>query len=77
MTTIRQLIQNSPARANELFAQLLDTSDTALKTREKLTAELTQELNEIRYVPVGHEICVRLRSEDGPLPALRCDDWLG
>ena len=54
MTTIRQLIQNSPARANELFAQLLDTSDTALKTREKLTAELTQELNEIAELEEKH-----------------------
>ena len=35
MTTIRQLIQNGPAKANELFAKLGDTSDTAV-TRERL-----------------------------------------
>ena len=44
MTTIRQLIQTSPARANELFAKLVDTSETAVKTREKLFAELKDEL---------------------------------
>ena len=44
MTTIRQLIQTSPARANELFAKLVDTSETAVKTRERLFAELKDEL---------------------------------
>jgi hypothetical protein len=44
MTTIRQLIQTSPNRANELFAKLVDTSETAVKTREKLFAELKEEL---------------------------------
>src|SRR4028119_694198 len=44
MTTIRQLIQSSPARANELFAKLVDTSETAVKTREKLFSELKGEL---------------------------------
>src|SRR4028118_1841576 len=44
MTTIRQLIQSSPAKANELFAKLVDTSETAVKTREKLFAELKEEL---------------------------------
>ena len=44
MTTIRQLIQTSPARANELFAKLVDTSESAVKTREKLFAELKEEL---------------------------------
>src|SRR3990170_5023112 len=40
MTTIRQLIQASLAHANELFAKLVDTSENAVKTREKLFAEL-------------------------------------
>ena len=44
MTTIRQLIQNGPAKANELFAKLGDTSDTAVKPRERLFAELKEEL---------------------------------
>lgn len=45
MTTIRQLIQTSPVRANELFAKLADTSDTAVKTRERLFSELKVELD--------------------------------
>jgi hypothetical protein len=44
MTTIRQLIQSSPKRANELFAKLLDTSETAVKTRDRLFSELKDEL---------------------------------
>jgi len=44
MTTIRQLIQTSPTRANELFAKLVDTSENAVKTRERLLAELKEEL---------------------------------
>ena len=44
MTTIRQLIQTSPAKANELFAKLVDTSETAVKTRDRLFSELKAEL---------------------------------
>src|SRR4051812_2279225 len=44
MTTIRQLIQTSPARANELFARLVETSGNAVKTRERLFSELKEEL---------------------------------
>jgi hypothetical protein len=38
------MIQTGPAKANELFAKLVDTSSNALKTREKLFAELKDEL---------------------------------
>src|ERR671913_258102 len=44
MTTIKQMIQTSPAKANEIFAKLVDTSGTAIKTRERLFAELKDEL---------------------------------
>ena len=44
MTSIRQLIQSSPNRANELFAKLVDTSETAVKTRDRLFSELKHEL---------------------------------
>ncbi len=44
MTTIRQLIYSSPKRANELFAKLVDTSETAVKTRDRLLSELKDEL---------------------------------
>src|SRR5215217_1386908 len=40
MTTLRQLIQTSPARVNEL----VDTSEAAVKTREKIFTELKGEL---------------------------------
>src|SRR3954468_2653929 len=42
--TITQLIQNNPSKANELFSKLADTSDGAIKTREKLFSELKDEL---------------------------------
>src|SRR3954468_22123622 len=44
MTTIRQFIYSSPANAMELFAKLLETSDTAIKTRERVFADLKEEL---------------------------------
>src|SRR3954470_17928135 len=44
MPTIRQLIQTSPAKANELFAKLAETSGNAVKTRERVFAELKEEL---------------------------------
>jgi uncharacterized protein (TIGR02271 family) len=42
--TFRTLMQAGPAKANELFARLSETSDGATKTREKLFAELKAEL---------------------------------
>jgi hypothetical protein len=45
MATIRQFIQTNPAKALELFGRLLDTSDKALKTRERLFGELKDELD--------------------------------
>jgi hypothetical protein len=44
MTTIRQFIQTSPVKAMELFTKLLDTSDNAIKTRERLFGQLKDEL---------------------------------
>ncbi|MBP2291599.1 hemerythrin domain-containing protein [Azospirillum rugosum] len=43
--TIAQLIQAAPAKANELFAKLSDTTVRAVKTRERLLAELRDELH--------------------------------
>ena len=42
--TLRSLMQAGPAKANELFARLSETSDSAVKTRERLFAELKAEL---------------------------------
>ena len=41
---LRTLMQASPAKANELFARLAETSAGAVKTREKLFTELKTEL---------------------------------
>ena len=54
MTTIRQLIQSSPNRANDLFAKLVDTSESAVKTREKLFAELKEELELLATLEEQH-----------------------
>src|ERR1700760_3124587 len=42
--SLRTLMQAGPAKANELFAKLSETSDGAIKTREKLFSELKAEL---------------------------------
>lgn len=54
MTTIRQLLQSSPAKANELFAKLADTSDGAVKTRERLFADLKAELELLAKLEEEH-----------------------
>jgi Phasin protein/Hemerythrin HHE cation binding domain len=41
---IRQAMQAGPAKANELFAKLSDTSNGAVKTRDRIFAELKSEL---------------------------------
>src|SRR3954470_11325447 len=41
---LRTLMQVGPTKANELFARLAETSDGAVKTREKLFSELKGEL---------------------------------
>lgn len=41
---LRTLMQAGPTKANELFVRLSETSDGAIKTREKLFAELKTEL---------------------------------
>jgi hypothetical protein len=64
MTTIRQLIQTSPARANELFAKLVDTSETAVKTREKLFADLKEELELLASLEEQHLFPVMRKHKD-------------
>jgi hypothetical protein len=44
--TLRALMQAGPAKANELFTRLGETSSTAVKTRERLFAELKAELEQ-------------------------------
>lgn len=54
MTTIRQLFQTSPVKANEIFAKLVDTSATAVKTRDRLFAELKTELEFLAKLEEQH-----------------------
>jgi stress response protein YsnF len=54
MTTIRQLIQTSPTKANELFAALADTSNNAVKTRERLLGDLKTELELLAQLEEEH-----------------------
>jgi Hemerythrin HHE cation binding domain/Phasin protein len=54
MTTIRQFILTSPAKAMELFAKLLDTSENAIKTRERLFGELKAELELVLSLEEQH-----------------------
>ena len=58
--TITQLIQSSPANANDLFARIAETTSGAVKTRESLFNELKAEL----------ELHARLE-EEHLFPALR------
>jgi hypothetical protein len=54
MPTIRQMIQTSPAKAAELLARLVETPDTALKTRERLFVELRAELDQLAQLEEEH-----------------------
>jgi stress response protein YsnF len=54
MTTIRQLIQTSPTKANALLAKLVDTSDSAVKTRERLFMDLKAELDLLAKLEEEH-----------------------
>ncbi|WP_336490620.1 DUF2382 domain-containing protein [Methylobacterium nigriterrae] len=54
MTTIRQLIQASPTKASELFAVLADTSNNAVKTRERILGDLKSELELLAQLEEEH-----------------------
>jgi len=54
MTTTRRFSQAPPDRANELFDKLLATSDNAVKTRERLFADLKEELELLASLQEEH-----------------------
>ncbi|WP_052955125.1 phasin family protein [Microvirga vignae] len=54
MTTTRRFSQAPPDRANELFDKLLATSDNAVKTRERLLADLKEELELLASLQEEH-----------------------
>lgn len=51
--TLRQTIQAAPSKANELISKLSATSNQAVKTRESLFSELSDELS--RYVELEEQ----------------------
>ena len=54
MTATRRFSQAPPDKANELFDKLLATSDTAVKTRERLLADLKLELELLATLQEEH-----------------------
>lgn len=54
MNNIRQMMQARPAKAMDLLAKLLDTSEGALKTRDRLLSELKQELHSMAVTEEQH-----------------------
>jgi phasin family protein len=52
--TTRTFSQTPPDKANELFEKLLATSDNATKTRERLLADLTEELDLLANLQEQH-----------------------
>ena len=54
MTATRRFSQAPPDRVNELFDKLLATSDNAVKTRERLLAELKEELELLATLQEEH-----------------------
>lgn len=54
MSATRQFTQTPPDKANELFERLLGTSDSAVRTRERLFAELKDELRLLATLQEEH-----------------------
>src|SRR3954452_10754229 len=52
--TIKQFIHTNPAKAMELFTRLLETSDNAIKTRERLFGQLKAELELVANLEEQH-----------------------
>jgi chromosome segregation ATPase len=68
--TLRQVIHSGPAKANELFAKLAHTGDGAVKTRERLFAELKAELELLAGLEETHLFpALRKRPETKALAA--------
>src|SRR5215210_3343323 len=61
---ISQLIQTGSANVHELFAQLVDTSETAVKTREKLFADLKEELELLASLEEQHLFPILRKHKD-------------
>ena len=69
--TLRQTVQAASAKTNELIGKLADTSNQAVKTRERLFEELTGELS--LYVDVEEQHLVPLLRKHKETKALASD----
>jgi hypothetical protein len=54
MSATRRFSQTPPDKANELFDKLLATSDNAIRTRERLLADLKEELTLLASLQEEH-----------------------
>src|SRR3954453_19309783 len=63
MTATRRFSQAPPDKANELFDKLLATSDNAVKTRERLLADLKEELELLAGLQEQHLFPILTRHE--------------
>src|SRR5215213_7151409 len=61
MTATRRFSQAPPDKANKLFDKLLATSDNAVKTRERLLADLKEELELLATLQEEHLFPVLIR----------------
>jgi hypothetical protein len=64
MANIRQMMQSRPTKALDLLSKLLDTSDGALKTRDRLLSELKQELHNMAVLEEQHLFPVLRKHKD-------------
>lgn len=64
MTTNKRFSQTSPDKANDLFAKLLETSETAVRTREKLFTSLKEELELLASLQEQYLFPVLRKHED-------------
>ena len=69
MSATRRFSQAPPDKANELFEKLLATSNTAVKTRERLFVDLKEELELLASLQEEHLFPVLTTARDGRSPA--------
>ncbi|HZH09836.1 MAG TPA: phasin family protein [Microvirga sp.] len=74
MPTTRRFSQTPPDKANELFDKLLATSDTAVKTRERLFTELKEELELLASLQEQHLFPVLMRHGMNDLVQMAVND---
>ena len=64
MNNIQQMMRDRPMVALDLLSKLLDTSDGAIKTRDRLLSELTQELHDMTVLEEQHLFPVLRKHKD-------------